>query len=70
MDLIFLRGKKFLKIKKDFYYYVISVPKKYENQVGFDEKRGIGHVIFQKKKLNMGLDMIQKQDLKEKMLVV
>ena len=38
------RRKRFLEIKKDFYDYVISVPKKYENQVGFDEKRGIGYI--------------------------
>ncbi|OFV67722.1 MAG: CRISPR-associated protein Cas3 [Candidatus Syntrophoarchaeum caldarius] len=38
------RKKEFLKIKKDFYDYVISVPKKYANQVGFDEKTGIGYI--------------------------
>lgn len=38
------RKKEFLKIKKDFYDYVISVPEKYKNQVGFDEKTGIGYI--------------------------
>lgn len=41
---LFERRKRFLEIKKDFYDYVISVPKKYENQVGFDEKTGIGYI--------------------------
>jgi CRISPR-associated endonuclease/helicase Cas3 len=40
----FERKKRFLVIKKDFYDYVISVPKIYENQVGFDEKLGIGYI--------------------------
>ena len=38
------RKKRFLEIKKDFYDYVISVPEKFKNQVGFDEKMGIGHI--------------------------
>ena len=38
------RKKRFLAIKKDFYDYVISVPKSYKNQVGFDEKLGIGYL--------------------------
>ena len=38
------RKKEFLGIKKEFYDYAISVPKKYENQVGFDEKIGIGYI--------------------------
>lgn len=37
------RKKRFLTIKKDFYDYVISVPKSYEKQIGFDEKLGIGY---------------------------
>ncbi|HEC56531.1 MAG TPA: CRISPR-associated helicase Cas3' [Candidatus Syntrophoarchaeum butanivorans] len=41
---LFERRKRFLAIKKDFYDYVISVPKKYANQVGFDEKTGIGYI--------------------------
>jgi len=40
----FKRKKEFLKIKKDFYDYVISVPEKFRNQVGFDEKLGIGRI--------------------------
>ena len=40
----FERKKRFLMIKKDFYNYVISVPKTYENQVGFDDKLGIGYI--------------------------
>jgi len=40
----FKRKKEFLKIKKDFYDYVISVPEKFKNQVGFDEKMGIGYI--------------------------
>lgn len=35
------RKKEFLKIKKDFYDYVISIPKKYENQVGHISKEEI-----------------------------
>ena len=38
------RKKNFLKIKKKFYDYVISVPEKFKNQVGFDEKMGIGRI--------------------------
>lgn len=38
------RKKKFLGIKKDFYEYVISVPEKFKNVVGFDEIQGIGHI--------------------------
>jgi len=38
------RKREFLKIKRDFYDYVISVPEKYKNQVGFDEKMGIGRI--------------------------
>jgi len=38
------RRKRFLAIKKDFYDYVISVPRVYEKQVGFDEKLGIGYI--------------------------
>ncbi len=40
----FERKKRFLAIKKDFYDYVISVPKTYEKRVGFDEKLGIGYI--------------------------
>jgi len=40
----FERKKRFLAIKKDFYDYVISVPKTYEKQVSFDEKLGIGYI--------------------------
>ena len=38
------RKRRFLTIRKDFYDYVISVPKSYKNQVGFDENLGIGHL--------------------------
>lgn len=38
------RKKRFLVIKKDFYDYVISVPKIYARQVGFDEKLSIGYI--------------------------
>lgn len=38
------RKKKFLGIKKHFYEYVISVPEKFKNVVGFDERLGIGHI--------------------------
>jgi CRISPR-associated endonuclease/helicase Cas3 len=40
----FERKKKFLAVKKDFYDYVISVPKTHEKQVSFDEKLGIGYI--------------------------
>lgn len=48
----FKRKKEFLKIKKDFYDYVISVPEKFKNQVGFDEKTGIGRIT--KKEIDQG----------------
>jgi len=38
------RKKEFLKIKSQFYDCVISIPKKYKNQVDFDEKNDIGHI--------------------------
>ena len=38
------RNKEFLKIKSQFYDYVISIPQKYKNQVCFDEKTGIWHI--------------------------
>ena len=38
------RKKRFFGIKKEFYECVISVPEKYKNQVGFDEKTGIGYI--------------------------
>lgn len=38
------RKKRFFGIKKEFYESVISVPEKYKNQVGFDEKTGIGYI--------------------------
>jgi len=38
------RKREFLKIKRDFYDYVISVPEKFKNQAGFDEKIGIGYI--------------------------
>lgn len=38
------RKKKFLGIRKHFYEYVISVPEKFKNVVGFDERLGIGHI--------------------------
>lgn len=41
---LFERRKLFLEIKKKFYDYVISVPEKFKNQVGFDEKMGIGRI--------------------------
>ena len=41
---LFERRKLFLEIKKKFYDYVISVPEKFRNQVGFDEKMGIGRI--------------------------
>lgn len=41
---LFERRKRFLKIKRDFYDYVISIPQKYKNQAGFDEKTGIGYI--------------------------
>jgi len=49
----FKRKKEFLKIKKDFYDYVISVPEKFKNQVGFDEKTGIGRIT--KKEIDQGI---------------
>jgi len=47
------RKKSFLGIKKDFYDYVISVPEKFKNHVGFDEKLGIGHIT--KDEIEQGL---------------
>lgn len=38
------RKKRFFDIKKDFYECVISVPEKYKNLAGFDEKTGIGYI--------------------------
>lgn len=38
------RKKAFLKIKRQFYEYVISVPEKFRDAVGFDETLGIGHI--------------------------
>lgn len=40
----FERKRKFLAIKKDFYDFVISVPKTYEKQVSFDNNLGIGYI--------------------------
>lgn len=47
------RKKSFLGIKKEFYDYVISVPEKFRNHVGFDEKLGIGHIT--KDEIEQGL---------------
>lgn len=49
----FERKKEFLKIKKDFYDYVISVSKEYENQVGYDEEIGIGRIT--KNEIDQGI---------------
>lgn len=49
---LFERRKLFLEIKKKFYDYVISVPEKFKNQVGFDEKMGIGRIS--KKEIDQG----------------
>lgn len=38
------RKNEFLKIKRQFYNYVISLPQKYKNQVGFDEKMNMGYI--------------------------
>jgi CRISPR-associated endonuclease/helicase Cas3 len=38
------RKKRFLGIRKEFYDYVISVPAKFKNKVGFDEKMGMGYI--------------------------
>ena len=43
----FEKKKEFLKIKKDFYDHVLSVPEKYKNIVGFDDELGIGHVSLE-----------------------
>lgn len=51
------RKKEFLKIKKDFYDYVISVPKKYESHVCFDEKTGIGHISKTEIDQGIGYDL-------------
>lgn len=53
---VFERRKRFLKIKKVFYDYVISVPKKYENQVGFGEKTGIGYISKTEIEQGIGYD--------------
>ncbi len=51
------RKRRFLGIKKDFYDYVISVPKKYEGQVGFDEKTGIGYISKTEIDQGIGYDL-------------
>lgn len=51
------RKKEFLKIKKDFYEYVISVPEKYKNQVGFNEKVGIGRITKTEIDRGLGYDL-------------
>ncbi|VUT25044.1 MAG: CRISPR-associated nuclease/helicase Cas3 [Candidatus Methanolliviera sp. GoM_oil] len=38
------REKRFLGVKKEFYDHVISVPGKFKNKVGFDEKMGMGYI--------------------------
>ena len=38
------RKKRFLGVKKEFYDHVISVPEKFKNKVGFDEKMGMGYI--------------------------
>ena len=58
----FKRKKEFLKIKKDFYDYVISVPEKFRNQVGFDEKIGIGYIS--KTEIEQGINYNQETGFK------
>lgn len=43
------RKEKFLKIKKEFYDYVISLPIKYKNKVDYDDEKGIGHISLEEK---------------------
>ncbi|GCC11536.1 hypothetical protein IPdc08_01591 [archaeon] len=43
------RKKEFLKIKKKFYDYVISVAEKYKEKVGYDDKSGMGHISLEEK---------------------
>ncbi|NMG82837.1 MAG: CRISPR-associated helicase Cas3' [Methanosarcinales archaeon] len=50
------RKKEFLKIKSQFYDYVISIPQRYKNQVGFDEKSGIGHISKYEIEQGIGYD--------------
>ncbi len=47
------RKKLILEIKREFYDYVISVPMRFKNQVGFDAKAGIGHIS--KDEIDQGL---------------
>lgn len=41
------RKEEFLKIKKKFYDYVISVQKKYTKKVGYNDNIGIGHISLE-----------------------
>lgn len=50
------RKKEFLKIKSQFYDYVISIPQRYENQAGFDEKNGIGYISKYEIEQEIGYD--------------
>lgn len=50
------RNKEFLKIKSQFYDYVISIPQKYKNQVCFDEKNGIWYISKYEIEQGIGYD--------------
>jgi len=56
------RKKEFLKIKSQFYDYVISIPQKCKNQVGFDEKNSVGHIS--KYEIEQGISYDQKTGFK------
>jgi len=45
------RKKEFLKIKKEFYDYIISVPIKYKNDVDYDDDIGISHISLKEKEM-------------------
>jgi len=49
----FKKKNEFLKIKKQFYDYVISVPIKHKNDVGYDDVLKIGYIS--KKEINNGI---------------
>lgn len=41
------RKKAFLRVKKNFFEYVIAVPSKFRNLVGYDEMTGIGYISLE-----------------------
>jgi len=66
------RRRRYLRIKRRFLDYVVSVPIKFKNMVGFSEENGIGYISFEEVQEGRiyDVDMGFKADAEEKTLEI